>query len=59
MTEPELLYLTTDPAEVPLVMPTWVRQLPVLAELIDEGHRRRAKFHSAAARAEGIRESTS
>jgi hypothetical protein len=38
---PELLYQTTDPCEIPLVMPTWARTVPVLAALIDEGYRMR------------------
>jgi hypothetical protein len=42
--ESELLYLTTDPGETPLVMPTWARSVPELAAAIDEGHRRRAQF---------------
>lgn len=42
--EPELLYLTTDPLETPLVVPTWARDIPELAAAIDEGHRRRAEF---------------
>lgn len=42
--ENELLYLTTDPAETPLVMPPNARDLPGLGDLIDEGHRRRAEF---------------
>lgn len=41
---PELLYLTTDPLEIPLVMPLWARQIPELALMIDEGLRRRAEF---------------
>lgn len=41
--KPELLYQTTDPMEIPLVMPTWARQVPELAALIDEGHKRRAE----------------
>lgn len=33
----ELLYLTSDPHEVPLVLPPWARDVPELAELIDRG----------------------
>jgi hypothetical protein len=40
----ELLYRTTDPAETPLVMPTWARAVPELAALIDAGLQRRADF---------------
>lgn len=40
----ELLYRTTDPAEVPILLPAWARDVPELAALIDEGHRRRAEF---------------
>lgn len=35
---PELLYSTTDPYEIPLVMPAWARSVPALAERIDDGY---------------------
>jgi len=38
---PELLYQTTDPYEVPLVMPMWARTVPILAEKIDAGYEQR------------------
>jgi hypothetical protein len=39
---PELLYGTTDPAEIPLVLPRWARaRWPELGDWIDEGLRRR------------------
>lgn len=37
----ELLYLTTDPRETPLVLPPWSRDDPELSQMIDEGHARR------------------
>lgn len=42
--ENPLLYFTTDPAEVPIVMPMWARSVPELAAKIDEGLKRRAEF---------------
>lgn len=38
MQESELLYSTTDPHEIPLVMPGWARDVPALAKQIDDGY---------------------
>lgn len=46
----ELLYLTTDPGETPLVLPPWTRDDPELAEMIDEGHARRREARHREAR---------
>lgn len=53
---PELLYLTTDPMEIPLVMPTWARSVPELAEKIDEGLKRRAEYPYTDAEREMMRD---
>lgn len=37
----ELLYGTTDPYEHPLVLPSWARRVPLLADAIDKGHAKR------------------
>lgn len=34
----ELLYGTTDPYEEPLIMPAWVRSIPMIAKRIDDGY---------------------
>lgn len=52
MVEPavaELLYLTGSPTEIPLVMPTWARQVPELAEKIDAGYELHRCGHEYAA----------
>lgn len=49
MQESELLYLTSDPNETPLVMPTWAREIPDLAAKIDAGHELHRRGHELAA----------
>jgi hypothetical protein len=49
MQESELLYLTSDPNENPLVMPTWARDIPALAEKIDAGYELHRRGHEIAA----------
>jgi hypothetical protein len=36
--KPELIYGTTDPYEHPLVLPAWARNVPLLADLLDDGY---------------------
>lgn len=47
--KPELLYGTSDPTEMPLVMPAWARKVPVLAALIDAGYELHRRGHEIAA----------
>lgn len=45
----ELLYLTSDPNETPLVMPAWARSVPDLAAKIDAGYELHRRGHEIAA----------
>lgn len=49
MQESELLYLTSDPNETPLVMPTWAREVTDLAAKIDAGYELHRRGHEIAA----------
>ena len=49
MQESELLYLTSDPNETPLVMPTWTHNVPDLAAKIDAGYELHQRGHAIAA----------
>lgn len=46
--KPELLYGTSDPNEMPLVMPAWARKVPSLAAKIDAGYELHRRGHEIA-----------
>ena len=47
--EPELLYGTSDPNEIPLLMPAWARKVPERAAKIDAGYELHRRGHEIAA----------